>query len=115
MIGNKLVSIIQEAAKPSASFSTDVLVGTVTSVAPLTVLVDNRYTIGADFLVRTSLVSTFEVDMTVEHQTENANGHVHDYKGRKTFTVHLGLAVGESVMLLRCQEGQKFIIIDRLR
>lgn len=40
--------------------------------------------------------------------------HSHTYKGRKKFTVHLGLAVGEKVLLLRCDGGQKFIVLDRV-
>ncbi len=39
--------------------------------------------------------------------------HTHPYAGRKTFTVHNGLQVGEAVLLLRCDGGQKFIVLDR--
>lgn len=50
--------------------------------------------------------------------TENAGAvaldHSHTYKGRKKFIVHLGLKVGEKVLLLRCDGGQKFIVLDRL-
>ena len=50
--------------------------------------------------------------------TENAGGvnigHSHSYKGRKKFTVHLGLKTGEKVLMLRCDGGQKFIVLDRL-
>ena len=50
--------------------------------------------------------------------TENAGGvklgHSHSFKGRKKFTVHLGLKVGEKVLMLRCDGGQKFIVLDRL-
>ena len=40
--------------------------------------------------------------------------HKHKYKGKKKFTVHNGLKVGESVVLLRMQKGQKFLVLDRL-
>ena len=50
--------------------------------------------------------------------TENAGGvnigHSHSYTGRKKFTVHLGLKTGEKVLMLRCDGGQKFIVLDRL-
>ena len=50
--------------------------------------------------------------------TENAGdvniGHSHSYTGRKKFTVHLGLKAGEKVLMLRCDGGQKFIVLDRL-
>ncbi len=50
--------------------------------------------------------------------TENAGGaslgHSHSYTGCKKFTIHLGLKVGEKVLMLRCDGGQKFIVLDRL-
>lgn len=55
---------------------------------------------------------------TYSGDTENAEtvalAHSHAYSGRKKFTVHLGLKVGEKVLLLRCDGGQKFIVLDRL-
>lgn len=55
---------------------------------------------------------------TYSGDTENAGAvaidHNHTYKGRKKFTVHLGLKPGEKVLLLRCDGGQKFIVLDRL-
>ena len=57
-------------------------------------------------------------DDTCSGTTENAGGvnlgHSHSYTGRKKFTVHLGLKTGEKVLLLRCDGGQKFIVLDRL-
>lgn len=40
--------------------------------------------------------------------------HTHAYKGKKTFTIHNALKVGERVVLLRIQKGKKFIVLDRL-
>lgn len=57
-------------------------------------------------------------DDSYSGNTENAGGaslgHSHSYMGRKKFTVHLGLKVGEKVIMLRCDGGQKFIVLDRL-
>lgn len=50
-------------------------------------------------------------------ETDSASGriaaHAHGYKGRKTFTVHNGLKVGEKVLLIRLQGGQKYLVLDR--
>ena len=35
------------------------------------------------------------------------------YKGRKTFKVHLALKAGEKVILISCDGGQKYIVLDR--
>lgn len=40
--------------------------------------------------------------------------HTHAYKGKKKFTVHLGLKVGEKVILLRADGGKQYIVLDRV-
>lgn len=40
--------------------------------------------------------------------------HNHKYVGRKTFKVHNGLVVGDKVVLLQMQGGQKYIVLDRV-
>lgn len=40
--------------------------------------------------------------------------HKHDIKGRKKITLHYGLKVGESVMLIRLQGGQRYVVLDRV-
>ena len=39
--------------------------------------------------------------------------HKHRYQGRKKWRVHNALKVGEKVILLRCDGGQKYIVLDR--
>lgn len=108
-----------EASKPSGIFF-----GTVLSASPLKIQVEQKMTLGAEFLVLSTLVQDFTVNMTVDHKTEDKSGgsgeasfasHNHDYKGTKAFRVHLGLKAGEKVILLRVQGGQQFIVLDRVR
>ena len=40
--------------------------------------------------------------------------HTHDYKGDKWWKVNLALQVGESVLMLRTDGGQKYIVLDRV-
>lgn len=40
--------------------------------------------------------------------------HDHDYKGDKWWKVNLKLQVGEHVLLLRIDGGQKYIVLDRV-
>lgn len=40
--------------------------------------------------------------------------HTHTVTGTKTFTVKNGLHLGEAVLLLRVQGGQKFVVLDRM-
>ena len=124
-----------EANKPAG-----VYFGTVTSVAPLKITIEQKLTLEAPQLVLARNVTEHQIDMTVWHETELEEDHVHNYfdqdtgmgamgsarrdtdstshkhayEGRKTFTVHKGLLVGERVILLRVQGGQKYIVIDRI-
>lgn len=65
-----------------------------------------------------SYSGTTQGDDTYSGTTGSAGGasleHTHTYKGRKKFTAHLGLKTGEKVILLRCDGGQKFIVLDRV-
>lgn len=108
-----------EASNPSGIYF-----GTVISPSPLKISVEQKMTLTEKQLVLTTLVQDFSVNMTVDHKTENKSGgsgdsafssHNHDYKGTKSFKVHLGLKAGEKVILIRVQGGQKYIVLDRIR
>lgn len=97
--------------------------GTVISVAPLKVQVDQKLELASAQLILTNAVRDYTVHMTVDHVTESTSGgsgeaayadHKHEYKGKKAYRVHLALQVGEQVLLLRTDGGQKYIILDRV-
>lgn len=56
MAGETLIRLIQDAGKPDASKSTDLMYGEVTSVSPLKVRVDNRFEVDEQFLILSALV-----------------------------------------------------------
>ncbi len=109
---------VTNAQKPMA-----MCLGNVVSTNPLKISVDQKMTLTAAQLMLTNAVRDYTVEMTVDHKTESESGgsgdaafatHTHDYKGRKKFKVHLGLKTGEKVILLRCDGGQMFIVLDRV-
>lgn len=110
-----LVELIQKIAMRviDESQPATVTFGTVVSASPLRVQIEQKLTLEAAHLVLTNNVKDHEVYITVDHQTEIAEGHQHGYMGRKKFIIHNNLAVGEKVVLLRMQGGQKFIVLDR--
>ena len=125
-IASKSVENIKKAALDAvhASNPSGIYFGTVISPSPLKISVEQKMTLTEKQLVLTTLVQDFSVNMTVDHTTENKSGgsgdssfasHNHDYKGTKSFRVHLGLKAGEKVMLIRVQGGQKYIVLDRIR
>lgn len=116
---NELIKQISVDAN-SANAPVALMFGTVISASPLTINVEQKLNLTSEFLILTNAVKDHEVEMTVEHETEESEEiealitHTHEYKGKKKFTVHNGLKVGESVVLLRMQLGQKFLVLDRL-
>ena len=90
------------------------LLGKVTSTSPLKIYVDQKFEVTSAQLILTNAVRNYTVEMTVDHQTETAEGHTHAYKGTKSYKVNLALKVGEQVLLLRVDGGQKFIVLDRV-
>jgi len=124
---NELVQLVKKAALEAvnASGPMGLCFGTVTSASPLKIQVDQKKTLTEAQLILTNNVRDFAVEMTTLpdfHETEEESGgsgdaafssHKHKYQGRKKWKVHLALKAGEKVILLRCDGGQKYIVLDR--
>lgn len=100
---NKLVRLVKKAAVEAvlAGNPMSVCFGTVISSSPLRIMVDQKKTLTDAQLILTNSVRDFSVEIT-----EN-------YTDRKMIRLHFGLNSGEKVILLRCDGGQKFIVLDR--
>ena len=111
--------------------STAVLFGEVINDEPLQIMVEQRLTLDEEFLVLTRNVTDYDVDVTIgwvsdsalkSHRHSFGDGstnsvdlsHEHEITGRKTMTVHAGLQIGEIVLLIRQEGGQKYIVVDRV-
>lgn len=99
-----------------------IVYGTVESISPLKVQVDQKLLLEQEQLKLTRAVMDYEVEMTVDHITENRAGgsgdaefasHNHEYKGKKKFLIHNGLVVGDKVTMIRAHGGQQYLIIDK--
>lgn len=102
--------------------------GKVTSVSPLKILVEQKMTLGEAQLVLCRNVTDYvtNVSIPIEYgwgtqkrsggsQNEAFASHDHDIVISKSkITVHNGLVVGDEVILLRQQGGQKYIVVDRI-
>ena len=121
-----LIKVMKKASLDAVESSkpVNVVFGKVTSESPLKILVEQKITLTAAQLILTRNVTDFDDEITViDWTTENRSGgggydsfssHNHDLIGRKKIIVHNALKVGEEVVLLRQQSGQKYIVIDRL-
>lgn len=126
---SETLKLIKQAALDAvnASKPTGVFFGKVTSVSPLQINVEQKMTLNKKQLVLTRNVTDFTTAVTVNHNTETYYytgvypnqsqvdvGHKHAVAGKKTITVHNGLVVGDEVILLQMQGGQKYIVWDRI-
>ena len=98
--------IIQETLK--ASHPTDVIFGTVTNTAPLSVQLEtSMLPIPAEALILTD--SVVGRSATVSGTTSDGASYT------VVVPVQTDLQVGEKVVMLRCAAGQRFIILSRVR
>lgn len=141
---NGLVEAIKRAARDEreASKPVNVYFGEVVSVSPLKINVEQKMVLGKQQLVLCRNVTEYTTMATVQWQTEKEeqehkhrienitddggdkitsactekqdNKHKHDIEGTKQITIHNALEKGEQVILIRQQEGQKFIVVDRI-
>ena len=96
----KSVENIKRAAMAAvnASMPAGVYFGTVVSVKPLKISVEQKMILSEKQLVLSSLVLDFRVEI-----------------GQVSQSVHLALKSGEKVILIREQGGQKYVVFDRIR
>ena len=130
---NELVRLVKQAAVEAVRADAPVAIcyGTVLSPTPLKIQVDQKKILGTAQLILTDAVRDYNVEMsTIEgtgkslgpHYTEDESGgsgypafaaHKHRYQGRKKWRIHNALKKGEKVILLRCDGGQKYVVLDR--
>lgn len=130
---NDLVNAMKRAALDAVESSNPVAIyfGEVKTVSPLTINVEQKMTLGEKQLILSRNVTDFKTKVTVDWETEsplsthshNVNitsesggdpEHTHNITGKKKITVHNALVVGDKVILVRQQEGQKFVVWDRV-
>lgn len=122
---NELVRLVKKTALDAveAKKPVNVCYGKVTSVSPLKILVEQKLPLESAQLVLTRNVTDFKTNITVNWASDNKSGgsgydafalHNHGITGKKEITVHNGLVVGDEVILIRQQDGQKYIVVDRI-
>ena len=107
----------------------DVLFGTVQGVAPLEIFVEMGMVLQADELIVGERLTDHTVELSfddagvkqvfttwdMEEQEESAERKISFTRPvRHRVTVYGGLQVGEQVILLRKQNGQRFVVLDRV-
>lgn len=138
-MGSSLTDIIKKMAVGAndANAPTAVLFGTVTSVNPLEITVEQKFKLTKEFLVLTKNVTDYTTEVSINWETEtkslNANhshtatgeaeveveqtnislSHNHNISGRKKITIHNALKANDNVILIQQQGGNDFIVLDK--
>ncbi len=123
--GADLVSTLRHLIKQTgqAGYPANWFMGVVETVKPLSIRIDQKELLPEAFFWLTDAVRDHDVDIEVSHVAENRAGgggmaeyasHNHEYKGRKKIRVYNGLHVGEKVLLLQQEGGQRFVVLSRL-
>lgn len=112
-----MVDLIKQMAIDTSNAQTpvNIFIGTVASVDPITVDVTPKLKLTKEFLILTERVTRYEVDLT--HSHVGFHGPTNEMLKDKMVGEHpirTGLKVGDSVVLLRVQGGQQFVIIDKV-
>lgn len=86
------------------------MAGKVETVSPLSVRIDQKLIIPEPALILTDVVQDHDITINIHGISDSRGDNI---SGETTVTIHNALQIGESVLLIRKQGGQQFLIIGR--
>lgn len=89
-------------------------IGEVTSLEPIRIRLDQKLSVSGSLVYLTKNVMDYTVKTTSTATTFNSNIGTITGKTESQTTIHNGLKVGDRVQVLVCNQGQKYIIIDKV-
>lgn len=119
---NEIIKRISNEAR-YADEPSDLCYGTVKSAVPLKIQIDQKLILTKEFLILSKNVMDYEVEITMDFETEKESGgtyeekfaeHRHKVSGKKKVKIHNGLKSGDKVVLLKAQKGQSYFVMDKL-
>ena len=99
---NTLVRLVKKAANDAVAAGNPfaLKIGVVVETSPLQISINQKITLQPSQLMLTTAVRDHTISVLVDDES-------------KEVEVHQGLRRGESVILLRAEGGQKYIVLDR--
>jgi len=107
MAGEQLARLIKDCQTKEGELS-DLVYGVVTSTTPLTIRVDNRFSVGSRHLLLSQMVRNLSLPVTVSVTVNGESG-----QGTGTVQVFRPLQTGDRVKMLRVSKGQKYYVLER--
>lgn len=140
---NDLLKVIKQASIEAveATKPVNVVFGVVQNASPLKIQVEQKLILDKDQLIVAKHLTNYSTVMYVnmdtdyisvsfnfshshntnldtcsveQAQLEDSKSHKHNITGNFNVIVKNGLKVGEKVILIRMQKGQKYIVLDRI-
>lgn len=110
---SSLLDVIKKAGMDafSASNPMNLMFGEIITADPLSVKVDQRFILPADFLIVPESLTKYEMDL--KHSHSSPSGQTGEALAEKV-VIRAGLKPGDKVILLRVQGGQQFVILDKV-
>lgn len=125
------VKVIKKSAIEAVNNSkpADIFYGTVQSISPLTIFIDQKLILSEKFLIIPESLTDYETEISfddpsikqvfttwnMEETSESTPSKISfKEKIKHKITVYNSLKEGEKVILLRQQGGQKYMIVDRV-
>jgi hypothetical protein len=103
MAGEHLARIIKD-SKPKEADLSDMVYGVVTSTSPLTIRVDNRFSITSRHLILSQMVRPLSVSFSITIDGKPGTGSAQVFRA---------LQISDRVRMLRVSKGQKYYVLDR--
>ena len=124
------VKVIKKSAIEAVNNSkpADIFYGTVQSISPLTIFIDQKLILSEKFLIIPESLTDYETEISfddssvkqvfttwnMEETSESTPSKISfKEKTKHKITVYNSLKTGEKVILLRQQGGQKYMVLDR--
>lgn len=109
-----MLDIIKKAAIEAVGASNPVAVqiGSIVSVSPLEISLDQRITLPEAFFYVPESLTRYEIDLSHVHKISGSPDTEKALSDK--IVIRKGLAVGDAVILLRVQGGQKFVVLDKV-
>lgn len=124
------VKVIKKSAIEAVNNSkpADIFYGTVQSISPLTIFIDQKLILSEKFLIIPESLTDYETEISfddpsikqvfttwnMEETSESTPSKISfKEKIKHKITVYNSLKTGEKVILLRQQGGQKYMVLDR--
>ncbi|MGG1444332.1 DUF2577 domain-containing protein [Brevibacillus laterosporus] len=116
-----LLNLIKLASNDAngATNPTAIFYGSVTSVKPLEIFVDQRFSLDEDQLVIPERLTLYEVDLSHTHTYTDVTPTGTEKKNTgvalpEKLVIRRDFKVGDTVLLIRVQGGNSYVVLDRV-